>query len=95
MGNGIHTADVAQKLVAQPLPLTGTTHQTGNVDKFQAGRHDPAGFFHIRQNLQSGIRHRHDTGVGLNGTKGEVCRFGTAPAQSIEKSGFTHIGQTD
>ena len=36
MDNGIHGADMAQKLVSQPLSGTGTADKTGNVDEFQA-----------------------------------------------------------
>jgi hypothetical protein len=95
MGNCIHIANMTQKLVAQSLPLTGTAHQTGNIDKFKAGRHYTTGFFHIRQNLQTIIRHRYDPGIGFNRAKGEVCSFGAATAQSIEQSGFADVGQTD
>ena len=34
VSNGIHTANVTQKFIAQSLAFTSAFHQTGNVYKF-------------------------------------------------------------
>jgi hypothetical protein len=40
MDDGVDLADIGEELVAQPLALRGAAHQAGDVDEFQAGRHD-------------------------------------------------------
>ncbi len=64
--DGVHLADMAQKLVAQALALSGTLHQTGNIHKLDGrGSH----FFrviHLPQQADPLIRHRHDPHIRIN-----------------------------
>src|ERR1700730_14902126 len=39
LNDGIHLADVAEKLVAQTFTLTSTGHQSGDVDELDRRRH--------------------------------------------------------
>ena len=93
--NRSHAADMAEELGAQSLPLARPLDQTGDVDELQRGGHDPPGVFQIGQHLQPLVRHRHNAGIRLNRTEGEVRGFRAAFAQRVEQRGFAHIRQTD
>ena len=95
MGNGVHSADVPQKLIAQPLPLAGALDQAGNVDELHRRRNDPPGVLQIGEDLQPLIRHRHDSGVGFDGTEGEVGGLRPPLAERVEQGGLADIRQSD
>lgn len=59
------------------------------------GRQNALWFDDFSQLVQTRIGHRHDTGVRLNGTEGEVGRFNTRFGERIEQGGFADVGQTD
>ena len=49
MHDGIGTADVAQKLVAQTLAFMGSGHQAGDIDERHRGRYNFVGLIELRQ----------------------------------------------
>ncbi|MPM31652.1 hypothetical protein SDC9_78208 [bioreactor metagenome] len=95
VGDGIDAANVAEKLVAEALPLTRALDQSGDIDEFERRRHDPTRFFELRQHLEPGVRHRHDPGIGLDGAERKIRGFRPALAQRIEQRRFADVGQTD
>ena len=85
MRNRVHPADVPEKLVAQPLPLTRSLDQTGNIDEFQRGGHNPPGVLQIGEHLKPLIRNRDDAGIRLDRAEREIRRFRSAPAERVEQ----------
>ena len=47
------------------------------------------------QYLQPWIRHRGRADIGLNGTEREIGSLGLTRTDTVEKSGLTHIGESD
>ena len=93
MDDGVGTADVLQKLVAEARSLTGSLHQTGDIHKFDDGRGLFIGLVHLRQLVQPLIWHGHHAHVGFDGAEGVVGALGTGVGDGVEQSGLTHIGQ--
>ena len=93
MDDGVGTADVLQKLVAEARSLTGSLHQTGDVHKFDDGGGLFIGLVHLRQLVQPLIRHGHHAHIGLDGAEGVVGALGTGVGDGVEQSGLSHVGQ--
>ena len=92
----VHFADIGQKLVAQPLAFRSSFDQTGNVDKLKLRRRHRFRLNDFRQFLQPRVRHRHPSGVRLNGTKRKVGGLRRdCPRQCIKQSRFADVRQTD
>ena len=85
VGDGIGLPDMGEKLVTQSLALGGPRHESGDIDEFDRGGHDPLGVSYVRKRLQAGIRHWHDADVGLDGAERIV--FGSNPRarQGVEE----------
>ena len=88
-------ADVGQKLVAQAFTFRRAFNEACDINEFHRGRQNTLWFDDFSQFVQTRIGHRHDTGVRLNGTEGEVGRFNTRFSERIEQGGFADVGQTD
>ena len=71
----IHLTNMLQKLVAQALTLGRPFYQTGNIHKPKSRRRSFLGVIHFVQNLQTLVRHLHNTYIWLNGTKRVIGRF--------------------
>jgi len=95
VGDGVDLTDVGQKLVAQPLALRSTGHQTGDVDELHGGRYHLLRLDDLGQRKQPRIRHRHDADIGLDGAEGEVGRGNASLGQGIEKSRFSDVWKAD
>ena len=89
-------ADMAEKLVAQPLALGRAAHQAGDVDEGEAGRNDFLRAGDCRQRRETGVRHRHVADIGLDRAEGIVGGLrGSRLRQRIEKRRLADIGQAD
>ena len=94
--DGVHLADVGQKLVAQAFALAGTSHQAGDIDKLNPGGNDLLATGEFRQLLQPFIGHRHRAHIGLDGAEGEIGSLGLGVGhQGVEQGGLAHIGQSN
>jgi hypothetical protein len=94
--NGIHLANMTEKLVSQSLALARPFDQTRNIDKFDSRRDDFLGFRQLGQHVEPFIRHGHDTLIRLDGAKWIISRLRLAGAgHGIEEGGLSDIGQTD
>ena len=96
MDDGIDLTDVAQKLVAQPLPLRRAAHKACNIDKAQLGFDNllrPADF---SNGLQPRIGHRDIADIRLNRAERIIGRLRRRRLrQRIEQGGLADIGQPD
>ena len=94
--DGVHFADVRQKLVAESLARTRAFDQAGDIHKLDRRRNNHPGLGNALQHLQARIRHRHDADVGVDGAEGIVgsLRF-TRACDCIEQCGLAHVGQSD
>jgi hypothetical protein len=96
VGDGVAFADVGQKLVAKTLALGGAAHQTGDVDKSQAGRDDFLGAGDFGQDFQARVGHGDVADIGLDGAERIVRRLRRRRLrQSVEKRRLADIRQAD
>ena len=94
--DGVDLADVAQELVAEPLPLARAAHQPRDVHKLDHRRDQFLGMGNFRERGQPGIGHNDDPLVGVDGAERIVRRLRLArPCDGVKKSGFTHVGEPD
>ena len=93
MHDGIRLADVGQELVAEALALAGALYKARNVHEFHDGRNGPLGLVHVRQNLQTGVRHGHDADVGVDRAERIVCGLCARLGQRIEKGALPDVGK--
>ena len=95
MDDGVRAADVLQELVAQSRALAGALHQTGDVHELNDRRGVFLGLVHLRQKVQTLVRHGDHAHIGLNGAEGVVGTLGASIGNGVEQSGLAHIGQAD
>ena len=93
MDDGIGGADIAEKLVAQPLSFGGPLYQACNVDKFDDSGGDLFGLMNLCQPVQSLIRYGDSTHIGIDGTKRIVGGFRSGVGDGIEQRALAHIGK--
>ena len=94
MHNGIHLTNVAEELVSQSLALGSALDQTGNVHKFQRCRRKLVRLVHLRQLVQTAVRHGDNAHVLFNGAERVVGRFCAGIGQRIEQGAFSHVGES-
>ncbi len=96
VNDGVGFTNVGKELVAKALALRRTTHQTGNINKFQLGRNDVCRICDCRNLVKALVRNADTTGIGLNRAEREVCCLGCCRlGQGVKKGRFTNVGQTD
>ncbi len=93
--DGVGLTDVGQELVAQTFALGSASDQTRDVDEFHGGRNHLLRLDDLGQRIQARVRHRHDTGVRLDGAEGEVLGVNARLGQCIEESGLADVRQAD
>ena len=88
--------DVAEESVTQPLALTGSLHQPGDVGDVEEGGHLAGGLVVLHQPVPSLVWHRHTSLVGVYRTEGEVLGSGHGGlGQHVEEGGLPNIRQTN
>ena len=95
LADRVGLADVAEELVAHPLPLRGPLDQPGDVGEAHRGRHHPRRVVELRQRGEPRIGDADDADVRLDG--GERVVRGQRPrlGQRVEQGGLADVGQTD
>ena len=91
----VYFTNVLEKLIPEPLPLRGTFDESGDIDKFDNGRHNLLRVGHFAQRLQTVVRHRNDSYGRVDGTKRIVLGRHALLGECIKKRGFSHVWQTD
>jgi hypothetical protein len=90
--DGVHFADVAQKLVSEAFALAGALHEAGDVHEFDRGGDELLGAGELRKSGEALIRHGDDAGVRLDGAEGVVGSLRLSGAgDCIEESGFANV----
>ena len=93
MSNRIDLTNIGEKLIAQPFAFGRTAHQTGNIDKAQAGGNAIGRLGDIGQPVQPPIGHGNITDIRFNGTERKICRLRTGGfGQRVEQRRFANIG---
>ena len=94
--DGVHLADVAQELVAEPFSLACALHEAGDIDELNDCGDELLGMGNLGKSGEPGIGHNHDALVGVDGAKRIVrgLRF-ARPRHCVKKGGFTHVGEPD
>ena len=95
MTDRIYVTDITKELVAQTLTLACPLHQTGDVDKSDCGRCDLLRPENLRQDLETSIGDRDDSGIGIDGCKRIVGDEDPGIGQCVEEGGLANIRQTD
>jgi putative MATE family efflux protein len=93
--DGVGLADVGEKLVAQPFALGSPTHQAGDIDEIDRGRHDRFRMVELDQGVEAWIRHLHHADVRLDGAERIVGDGRSGRRQRIKKRRLAHVGQAD
>ena len=95
MDNGVNLTDMRKKLVAQPLALRSALDQPCNVHKLDDCRGHLIGRIHLAQLIQSGVRHRHDSDIRLDGAEWIVGCACAAAGKGVEYSALADVRQAD
>ena len=94
--DGVHLADVGEKLVAQAFACAGALHEAGDVHKLHRRRNGDLRLGDVLQHFQARVGHGDDADVGVDRAERVVGRFRLAGAgHSVEQGGLAHVGQTD
>ena len=96
LDDGIDFADVAEELIAEPLPFAGPFDDAGDVDELDRRGDDFLRNDVFRDPLQAAVGHADDAFVGLDGTKRIVRALGRfRTGESVKERAFAHVGQPD
>ena len=96
MGDRIDLADVAEKLIAEPLAAGGAAHQAGDIDKFELSWDDLGRFREARADREPLVRHGNAPDIGLDRAKRVIRSLGRGGrGQGVEQSGLADIRQSD
>ncbi len=94
--DGVHLADVAEKLVAQTFAVRRAFHEAGDVHKFNRRRNQCADAGDFGERFEARFRHGDDAEVRLDGAERVIFRLRLVRAgDGVEQGGFAHVGQTD
>ena len=94
--DGVDLADVAQKLVAEPLPLAGSLHKPRDIDEFDHGGDEFFGVGDFGEDGEPGIGHDDDPLVGVDGAKWVVGRLRfPRPGDGVKEGGFANVREPD
>jgi hypothetical protein len=91
----VHLADVGEELVAEPLALARTFHQTGDVHELHDRRHGPLGAHDAGQRLEPGIGHLDDAGIGLDRGERIVGHERLGGGERVEEGALADVGEAD
>ena len=75
--NGINLTNMGEKLVAQPLPLTGALYDPSNIEQLKSSWHNLFRDDVLRDPAQSGVWHADNSFVGLDCTKWIIRALGS------------------
>ena len=92
MDDGVGAADVLQKLIAKARALRRALYQTRDVHELDDGRGLLVRLIHLRQLVQTRIRHGHHAHVWLDGAEGVVGALRPGIGDSVEQCTLAHVG---
>ena len=97
MGDRVDLAQMAEKLVAEPLPLRGAAHQPGDIDEFELGRHDLRRFREAGADLEALVRHRDPADIGFDRVENGyfVASAAWVAVKRVEQGRLADIRQAD
>ena len=95
VGDGIHLADVGQKLVTEALALRRAGDETGDVHELDGGREDFLGLGDRRELVQARVWHLDDADVRIDGAERIVLGRNAGLGQRVEERGLADVGQAD
>ena len=92
--NSIGLAYVSEEFVAESFTLRGTFYKARDIHNLTCGGNDTSGMYQFCEFGESLIGHGYHAHVGLYRTERKVCCLCLGTRQTIEKRGFSHIGQS-
>jgi hypothetical protein len=96
LDDGVHLADMAEKLVPEAFALACSFDETRNINELDGRGDNSLRLGEGRKPVQALVRDVNDAQVRLDRTEGEVCSMGlAAPSNRIEKRGFADVWQPD
>ena len=93
--NGIHVAQVAEKLVAEPFAPRCAPHQPGDIDQLKNGRNDFLRFDVAVDRRQPRIGNRHGADVRLDRAKRIVLAGDAHGRERVEQRALSDVRQSD
>ena len=94
--DGVHLADVAQKLVAQALAVRRAFHQAGDVHEFNRRRDERVDFGDLGERFEPRVRDGDDAEVRLDGAERVILRRRLVrTGDGVKERGFPDVGQAD
>ena len=74
----------------------GPFDETGDIDELDGGGDDLGGIRHLREGVESLVRHGDHAHIGVDGAKGVVGGLRvTGAGEGVEEGGFPHVGHSD
>ena len=73
MDDSVAFTNITQELVAETFALRSALHKTCNIHDLTSGGHNATRVNQFSQFIQSLIRNRDLSHLGVNGAKGEIC----------------------
>ena len=72
MNNRVDLTNIGEEFIAQAFALTGTLHQTGDIDELHPCRDQLFALAEVRQLLEAVIGNRHRSHIWLNRAERKV-----------------------
>ncbi len=95
MDDGVHLANVCQKLVAKPLAPGRAAHEPGDIHELNDGGRVLFGVVHLRQHVEPFVRHGDDAHVRVDGAERVVRGLGRGACDRVEKRAFADVRQAN
>src|SRR6476660_1812515 len=83
--DGVTFADIAQEFVSEPFTFAGALNKTGNVNYFHSCGNDVLGFYKFAEFIETLIRNRDSTNVGINSTERKICSLSFCITQAVKQ----------
>ena len=93
--DGVDLADVAEELVAQPLPLARPRDEPADVDELHGRGHDVLALAHLGERVEAGIGHPGHAHVGVGGGEGVRRGQRAAAREGVVQRRLACVGETD
>ena len=94
--DGVHFADVAEELVAEPFARARAFHQARDVDELDRGGDELLRVRELRERREPRVGHGDDADVRIDGAKRVVRRLRLLRAgDGVEEGGFADVWETD
>ena len=95
MSDRVHLAYMRKKFISESFSLARALDETGDIDKFDRGRHDPAALIHFFKHAEARIRNRNDADIRVNGAERIIGSFCSRFGKRVKNRAFPYIGKSD